>query len=390
LTVRVLHVLGGTEFGGAIWVVQSYVEALMEHGCAVTICATADRVTDLFRRVGCEIVEIPEMVRAIDPRRDAIAVAKLARVIRRRRFDVVHTHTSKGGIVGRAAARLAGVPIVLHTAHGFAFHERSSRRSMAVYVTLERLAARWSDRIITVSEFHRQWALDLGIGSPDKVVTIHNGISRARLAVSPSRTDVRQDLGLAEDDLVIASIGRLAAGKGLEDLVAALPEVLRAQPRARLLLAGDGPLRQELEAQVRAADLEGSVRLPGFRQDVGDLLMAADLVAAPSLREGLSISVLEAMAMGRPIVATTIGSNRELIDDGVSGLLVPPDDAPSLTAALVSLLGDPDRAARFGSAARARFEAGFTERTMKEAVWALYAGLLWERGLETTPRRAPA
>ena len=390
MTVRVLHVLGGTEFGGAIWVVQSYVEALMERGCAVTICATADRVTDLFRRAGCEIVEIPEMVRAIDPRRDAVAVAKLARVIRRRRFDVVHTHTSKGGIVGRAAARLAGVPIILHTAHGFAFHERSSRRSMAVYVTLERLAARWSDRIITVSEFHRQWALSLGIGSPDKVVTIHNGISRARLAVSRSRADVRRELGLAEDDLVIASIGRLAAGKGLEDLVLALPHILRVHPQARLLLAGDGPLRAELETRVRGSGLEEAVRLIGFRDDIGDLLMAADLVAAPSLREGLSISVLEAMAMGRPIVATTIGSNRELIDDGVSGLLVPPDDAAALAAAISSLLGDPDRAARFGDAARERFEAGFTERAMKDAIWNLYAGLLRERELETTPGRASA
>jgi glycosyltransferase involved in cell wall biosynthesis len=390
LTVRVLHVLGGTEFGGAIWVVQSYVEALMEQGCAVTICATADRVTDLFRRAGCEIIEIPEMVRAIDPRRDAIAVAKLARICRRRRFDVVHTHTSKGGIVGRAAARLAGVPIILHTAHGFAFHERSSRRSMALYVTLERLAARWSDRIITVSEFHREWALSLGIGSPEKVVTIHNGISRARLAVSRSAADVRREFGLAADDLVIASIGRLAPGKGLEDLVVALPEIRRSQPRARLLLAGDGPLRPELEAQVRGSGLEGFVHLPGFREDVGDLLMAADLVAAPSLREGLSISVLEAMAMGRPIVATTIGSNRELIEDGVSGLLIPPDDAPALAAAVSSLLGDPDRAARFGNAARDRFEAGFTERAMKDAVWNLYATLLEERERETAAGRASA
>lgn len=390
MPVRVLHVLGGTEFGGAIWVVQSYVEALIERGCAVTICATADRVTDLFRRAGCDIVEIPEMVREIDPRRDFVSVAKLARVIRRRRFDVVHTHTSKGGIVGRAAARLAGVPIVLHTAHGFAFHERSSRRSMALYVNLERLAARWSDRIITVSDFHRQWALELGIGKPDTVVTIHNGISRARLGVTRSRSDVRHELGLADDDLVVASIGRLAAGKGLEALLEALPEILRRQPRARLLLAGDGPIRAELEALMRGSGLEGSVRMPGFREDVGDLLAAADLVAAPSLREGLSISVLEAMAMGKPIVATTIGSNRELIDDGASGLLVPPDDVAALGDAVASLLGDAERAARFGEAARARFEAGFTERVMKDAVWSLYEQLLGERRLASATGRASA
>jgi glycosyltransferase involved in cell wall biosynthesis len=118
--------------------------------------------------------------------------------------------------------------------------------------------------------------------------------------------------------------------------------------------------------------------------------MAADLVAAPSLREGLSISVLEAMAMGRPIVATSIGSNRELIEDGASGLLVPPDDVPALSAAVSSLLDDPDRAAGFGIAGRERFEAGFTERAMKDAVWNLYATLLGERRLETTPGRASA
>ena len=381
MSIRVLHVLGGSQFGGAIWVVKSYAEALLEHGCDVTICTSVERAADVFRGAGCDIVSVPQMVREINPPRDAIALLKLARVCRDGRFDVVHTHTSKGGMIGRAAARLARVPVVLHTVHGFAFHESSSRASLTFFAGLERVAARLSDRVITVSDYHRRLAIRLHIASARRLVTIHNGISRSRLAISRSRLEVRHELGFEESDVMIVAIGRLAEQKGLETLLIALPEIVRRDPRIHLAIVGEGPLRTELEDRVRLSGLASHVRFLGFRTDIGDLLNASDLVAAPSLWEGLSISVLEAMALGKPIVTTDIGSNLELVEDGVSGLLVPPGESRALTEAVLRVAGDPELASRFGGAAREHFVRGFTEQAMKDSLWNLYEGLLRAKGL---------
>lgn len=377
--IRVLQVIGGSKFGGGVWVIRSYVETLLEHGCTVAVCTSVRPVADVFRALGCEIVSVTEMGREIDLARDLLATIKLARICRSGQFDVVHTHTSKGGFVGRAAARLAGVPIVLHTAHGFAFHESSSRSSTTFYATLERTAARWCDRVITVSEFHRKWAIRLRIAAPERIVTIRNGISRSRLTISRDRPAMRAELGVETSDVLLVCVGRLAPEKGLETLILALPEILRRAGRARLLLAGDGPLLRYLETQVSATGLSSAVRFLGFRSDIGDLLNASDVVIAPSLREGLSILVLEAMAMGKAIVATTIGSNLELVEDQVSGLLVSPNDHVLLSEAIIKMAEDRVLAGRYGDAARQRFDQDFSEQTMKKSLWALYRDLLTQK-----------
>jgi glycosyltransferase involved in cell wall biosynthesis len=376
MRVRVLQVVGGSKFGGAVWVIMSYVEALQEHGCEVTVCTSVEPVADVFRAAGCEIVSIEEMTREINPWRDLVALIKLTRVCRQGRFEVVHTHTSKGGFIGRAAARLAGVPVVLHTAHGFAFHESSSPVAAAVYTRLERLAGRWSDNLLTVSDFHRRWAIRERLAAPERIVTVRNGISRSRLVVVRDRREVRGELGIEENEVLLISIGRLATQKGLRTLIQALPKTLQQGVRARLVLVGEGPLRAELDEQVTALNLKSVVSFLGFRSDVADILNASDIVIAPSLWEGLSISVLEAMALAKPIVATNIGSNLELIEDGVSGLLVPPNDPERLADTILTLALDPETASGYGAAARERFESGFTEEAMKDAVWAVYHPLL--------------
>ncbi|MEP6892296.1 MAG: glycosyltransferase family 4 protein [Gaiellaceae bacterium] len=379
MSVRVLQVIGGSKFGGAVWVVLSYVEALQEHGCEVTVCTSVEPVAEVFRGAGCEILSIPEMTRDINPPRDLLALIKLTKICRKGRFDVVHTHTSKGGFIGRAAARLAGVPIVFHTAHGFAFHESSSPVAVAVYTRLERLASRWSDRVLTVSDFHRHWAITERLAAPERIVTVRNGVSRSRLVVARDRRDFRGELGVEASDVLLVSVGRLATQKGLGTLLQALPKLLRRGVRARLVLVGEGPLRSALEEQITATALTATVSFLGFRSDVGDILNASDIVIAPSLWEGLSISVLEAMASGKPIVATNIGSNLELLEDGVSGLLVPPNDPERFADAILTLALDPDAASRYGAAARERFELGFTERAMKDALWAAYRSLLEQK-----------
>ena len=245
MAIRVLHVLGGSQFGGAIWVVKSYAEALQEHGCSVTVCTSVDRAADVFRDAGCSIVSVPDMVREINPRRDAVALVRLAKLCRDGRYDVVHTHTSKGGMLDAP-----GTPCRCpsRSPHGswICLPRDVSVASTTFYATLERAAALLSDRVITVSDYHRQWALRLHIASARRLVTIHNGISRSRLSVSRSRSNVRNELGFVNGEVVIASVGRLAAQKGLEALVSAMPAILRRDDLVRLLLVGDGPIQQDL------------------------------------------------------------------------------------------------------------------------------------------------
>jgi glycosyltransferase involved in cell wall biosynthesis len=372
----VLQAVGGSQYGGAVAIIASYVRALKAHGCEVVVNSSVPRVAEGISGGRSEVVSIPELRRPINPVADIVATIKFARLCRRRKFDVVHTHTSKTGIVGRLAARLAGVPVILHTAHGFAFHERSSRLTVAVYAFVERLAARCCDRIVVVSDFHRQWAIALGIAGPEKFVTIHNGLAPDRIHPRRSLAENRSVLGLADGIRVIGIFGRLTPQKGLETLIDAMPTVVVRVPGVRLLLVGEGPLSNDLRTRIERLDLAGNVSMIGFRDDVPDLISICEVVISSSLWEGLSVSVLEAMGQGRPIVATGIASNSELLAGGVCGLLVPPGDSSALAEGIVTLLSDRERAGDLGERARARFFQEFTEERMQERLWGLYAQLL--------------
>jgi glycosyltransferase involved in cell wall biosynthesis len=373
--MNVLQVIGAGQYGGGVPVLRSYVDALHEHGCRVTMVANDEAVAGVFRDAGCTVVAVEAMKRDIAPRHDVVALRDLRRLIRGGRFDVVHTHSSKGGFLGRAAARLEHVPIVLHTAHGWAFHEASSAGATLVYANLERLAARWCDRVITVSDYHRNQALERGIAAPERIVTIHNGIAPPQL--DPTRTTgaVRGSLGLEGGTRLIVAVGRLVEQKGFDTLVDAVPHLIRDEPDVRVVVVGDGPLRSDLTAQIDRLQVGRAVHLAGFHSDVPDVVAAADVVVSPSRWEGLSIALLEAMALGKPIVATRIGGNAEALDDGVSGALVPRDDPAAFAGAIAALLADPQRAAELGSAAQARYAERFTERRMQDELWRLYEEL---------------
>lgn len=357
-------------------IIASYIRALQSHGCTVVLNSSVPRVAADISGGRCEIVSIPELRRAINPVADIIATVKFAVLCRRRRFDVVHTHTSKVGVVGRLAARIAGVPIVIHTAHGFAFHEGSSRLTIATVALIERLAARWCDRIVFVSDFHRSWAVKLRIAEPEKLVTIHNGLAPSRVEARRSPTENRRSLDLPESARLIGTFGRLNPDKGLESLLDAMQTVVRQAPDVWLLIVGDGPLRADVQRRAERLGLKGKVILTGFREDVADLMSVCEIVVSASLREGLSVSIIEAMGEGKAIVATAIASTRELLSEGDCGVLVRPDDPGQLSTAILALLSEPERANALARRARARFEAEFTEERMQAQVWALYTGLI--------------
>jgi glycosyltransferase involved in cell wall biosynthesis len=328
------------------------------------------------RARGIPLTIEPALVREIRPAKDLLAVVRLARFIRRSRYAIVHTHSSKAGVLGRWAAWLAGTPIIVHTVHGWGHHERQHPLARRFYILLEQVTQRITDKLIVVSPRNIEKGLADGIATPAKYVTIRSGIEldRFRRPARP-REAVRAELGIPLDAPVVGTVTRLSPQKAPLDFVTAAAQVAASRPNAHFVVVGDGPLRAEVESRVAAAGLAGRFHLTGLRRDVPDLLHSFDVFALTSLWEGLPRVLIQAMAAGLPVVATAVDGSAEAVEDGVNGLLTPPGDPQALAAALLRLLGDPALAAQMGAAGQER--AGeFGARKMVGDIAALYETLL--------------
>lgn len=382
---RILHIHGSSKFGGDSVLILELGRAARERGFDVDVLATDPRFQAVVREEGLGLVDLDVIRREIRPLWDLRGLIRLTRFLSRSPYALVHTHTTKPGVVGTLAARRAAIPAVMHTVHLFPFHEETGKIVTAAYIGAERVAARWCDRIVTVSEFQRNWALRVGIGSPEKIISIPNGVPIERAQPQRSRAEVRAELGVGAG-LMVLSTGRLAEQKGLEYLVRAAALLRGDMPAARIVLAGDGPLRNELSRLVSDLHLESTVSVLGHRSDVGDLLAASDLVVLPSLWEGLSISLLEAMAAGKPVVTTSIGSNREVTNDGEVAVLVPPKDAPSLAAAISVLAADESRLQELGRKGQQIQRERYGLPRMLDAYMSEYDCLLGQQSVQAARR----
>ena len=331
------------------------------------------------RARGIRLTILPSLVREVNPARDVAALVALTRLIRRGRYDVVHTHSSKAGILGRWAAYRAGAPVIVHTVHGWGHHDRQRPLVRWFYVLLERATQRITDRLIVVSPRNTQKGLADGIATPDKYVTIRSGIELERFRQpSRPRADVRAELGIPPGAAVVGTVTRLSPQKAPLDFVATAAQVAARRQGVHFVIVGDGPLRAEVEAQVAALGLTGRVHLTGLRRDVPDLMHSFDLFTLSSLWEGLPRVLPQAMAAGLPIVATAVDGNAEAVADGVNGLLTPPGDPTAMAVALVRLLEESALSRRMGEAGRAR--AGeFDVHKMVSSIADLY-GMLLEKG----------
>jgi glycosyltransferase involved in cell wall biosynthesis len=377
-----MHIITRLTLGGSSEASIAQIEALETAGYRCTLAAgfaeSDDDVLAQARERGCRLVDVPTLGREAAPGRDLRALGALVRLMRRERPILVHTHTSKAGFIGRLAARIARVPAVLHQPHGHILYGYYGPWRTRVYVALERLAARWSDRLVMLTDRGADEHLAHRIGRPGQFVTIPSGVPVARLrAAAPTRAEARARLGVPAAAFVIAAVGRLVPIKGYDVLIDALPAVAAALPDTRLLLVGGGPLRPELEAQAARLGMTDRVTITGATRDVVTALAAADALAAPSRNEGMGRAIVEAMALGVPPVGTTVGGIPSVIVDRECGRLVPSEDALALARALIELGRAPATRATLGEAARRRAELFSTEEATRRLL-GLYATVLEE------------
>jgi glycosyltransferase involved in cell wall biosynthesis len=372
---KILQVLGGPggTWGGGGVVVMSITSQLLKQDCPVSALCLSDLSARRFAEAGATVVTSRFWKRAIHPLFDLIAFWELFRLCRREKFDIVNTHTSKGGFLGRLAARLAGVPVVVHTAHGYVFNEVDSKLSAVFYLYLEKFASYFCDLIISVNEEERLIAIEKKVTHPDKIVTVLNGINVGKFENVGATDSLRRELDPSGDAILIGATGRLMPQKGFVYLVKAMPAILAACPQARFVFVGDGPLEQALKSLADDLHVSESCLFLGFREDVPKLLNVFDIFALPSLWEGLSISLLEAMAAGKPVVTTNIKGNREVIDHGTDGLLVSPANPEALADAVIELVHDKARAETLGQRARQKIKTSFSEEAMVSHTLELYA-----------------
>ena len=326
---------------------------------------------------------LPQMRRAVNPFRDAIAFAQLYLIFRREKYDIVHTHSSKAGILGRLAARLAGVKVIIHTIHGLPFHRYQGALSNLIYIFLERLSARVSTKIVCVAGAMAEQAVAAGVAPRNKFATIYSGMELDAFLRSPAlRERARDNLGIRRENLVIGMIARLFPLKGHEYLFAASAGIIRRFPNARFLLVGDGILRGKFRRTLREFGLADKFIFAGLVHPnrIPEMISAMDVLVHTSLREGLAKALPQAMACGKPVVSFNLDGAREVVKDGITGYLAAPMDVRGLASALCRLLSDADLRKRIGENGRRLVDPAFRKEVMVEKINALYEAVHHRKG----------
>lgn len=334
--------------------------------------ATADNLRRLEKEK-IRYAVVPSLVRRVSALRDLIALWNVYRLLRQERPAIVHTHTSKAGVLGRLAAWLAGVPTVVHTPHGHVFYGHFDRLRSRLFLLVERLLARITTRLIALTDAERHEHLERGVGRSARFAVIPSGIDVERFR--RARTDgklVPEWFGCPPDSLIIGSVGWLTDVKGHRFLVEAVAALKQEFPAAHLVIVGSGDRHGALVEQARQAGIAERVHLAGHREDVEDCLRGFDCFVHPSLNEGMGRALIEAMAAGLPVVASRVGGIPAVVQDGGNGLLVPPGESGALAEALGRLFRNPSWARELGVKAAASIGGEFGIASMVRAIEAVY------------------
>jgi glycosyltransferase involved in cell wall biosynthesis len=390
--MRIVHIITRLIVGGAQENTLLSCQGQHDRGHEVTLITgppvgPEGSLLERAQKYGFHVEVFGELRRSILPRKDYKTYKRLIDRLRELKPDVVHTHSSKAGIIGRWAAHKARMPFIVHTIHGLAFTASTSRLANAFYEMLERKTAPMTHKIVCVADAMRDQSLAAGIGTPDQYVTIYSGMPTGPFVHPPvPRGEVRRSLGLADEDVVIGTIARLFYLKGHEDLLQIAPPLCANFGRLKFLWVGDGLLRAQFERQIEQLGLKGRFVLVGLvpPERIPELVNAMDILVHPSRREGLARALPQGSLAGIPVITYDIDGNREGVIDGRTGYVLLPFDTGKLAAAIMTLMNDAPLRLTMGAAGREFALNRFDAKVMIDALERLYE----EHGIDTGHRSA--
>ncbi|MBN2031116.1 glycosyltransferase family 4 protein [bacterium] len=376
--LKILHIITYLPIGGAQDNTLLTVEGLDKDCYDITlICGKRGEWIDRALSIkGIKIHFINELIRKIHIFYDVIALLKMYHFIKKGKFKIVHTHSSKAGFSGRIAAYIAGVPVIIHTLHGFPFHDFMYPAERMFYIYLERFLSKLSGKIITVSHLNREKAIRLKLNRPEKFINIYSGINFRRFNHSVNVVNKKKELGISKKDQVVGMVGRLSEQKAPQYFIQAIPTVLQVHPHVHFLLVGDGELKNNIMKMTEKLNISNHVFFLGFRNDVPEILKIFNVFVLPSLWEGLGRSLTEAMYSACAVIGTAVEGVPELIINGKTGYLVQPKDSDAIAQRILDYLSNPRKAKQIGNNARKRVMKDFDVNIMINKIDQLYQNML--------------
>ena len=375
--VTLLYVIDNMEFGGGERVFLQLASALRDHFKVFVAASPGGRFEEGLSGLGIRLIPVDMRQRlSFKP------ISELVRIIKEKKITLVHSQGGRADFFARVAGKMARVPYIVSTVAMPVEGYDVGRWRKAVYIFLDRLTERYVDRFIVVSEVLKETLIKGHKIPPHKVVRIYNGIEIERYRHDATYADLRKEWRVPSHVPLIGAIGRLVWQKGLTHLLQAMPLVFQDYPDTRLILVGEGPLQEDLRDQVRDLGIEASVFFVGFRIDIPAVLAALDLLVVPSVLEGFPMTILEAMAMAKPIVASDINGVREQIENGRTGILVPPGDPQALAEGIKQMLKDRTQAKKLGTETRKQVEEMFDIKQQVALHEEVYEELLKNRRIE--------
>jgi glycosyltransferase involved in cell wall biosynthesis len=392
--IKVIHIITRMDMGGSaqntlltalhhdskhynVWLIKG---STLESAMTKAETELVEDQLETAEKQGIEIIDVPSLVRRISPINDVRALVALYRHIRKIKPLIVHTHTSKAGLLGRLAAWMARVPIVIHTPHGHVFYGHFGKSLSWMFLQMEKLLGRITHHQIALTPAECNDYLSLRVSHPGNSSVIHSGVDLEKFRKgAKQRTRKRQELGIPADSFLIGYVGWLIPIKGVTHLVSAMSRVVELYPKSILVLVGKGDDKGgeeiKLQEQVESLGLADNVLFWGWRPDVAEVIGCLDIFVLPSLNEGMGRVLVEAMAAGLPIVASRVGGIPDLVKDGQNGLLVPAEDTSALAKAISDLLSDKERRHRMGEAGK-KMCLPYSAEAMVEQIDDLYKDLL--------------
>jgi len=385
---KILHIITRLDMGGSAQntllnckELSGKYEILLVHGLS-----HESGMSDLERQIvedgiekaqknGVKVIALPSMVRSIHPIKDFRALFSLIWLIMKEKPDIVHTHSSKGGILGRLAAKIAGVPHIIHTPHGHVFYGHFGAFASKAFLWIEKVFSKFTDRMVALTDGEKDDYINLSVCSPEKLCKIHSGVDVKKfMHTNGNRVEKRRSLGLDQNEAVIGFVGWLLPIKGPNYLLKAMDDVWRRHPEASLVLVGKGDMDVDLRAEAQRKNTNGKVKFLGWRKDIDEIMPLFDMLVLPSLNEGMGRVLVEAMAAGKPVVASRVGGIPDLVRHAETGYLVPPANEKALADGIKKLLDDPEKAKQMGQRGK-EYCQQFSLEAMIEKLDDLYSEL---------------